>query len=93
MSQGSLLSQNSEQPININLCININNYNQASKNFEPPVEPSMETIPDEKKSKLRISRRKLLQPMRVVEQDSGESNFKRPNKLFNHDQPTSLINL
>ena len=87
MSQGSQLSRSGDHPVSINLNININNYNTAEKTFDArvkhdPVAP--------RSSKIRVSRRRVLEPLRVVETKDHSRSFKGPAKIFKNDPPESL---
>lgn len=87
MSQGSQLSRSGDHPVSINLNININNYNTAEKTFDAQVKHDL-VAP--RSSKIRVSRRRVLEPLRVVETKDHSRSFKGPAKIFKNDPPESL---
>ena len=87
MSQASQLSGNGADPISINLNININNYNTAEKAFDARMKGGG---PGARGSRLRVSRRRHLEPLRVAEPKDLSRSFKAPAKVFSHEPPASL---
>ena len=90
MSQDSRLSPSAGNPISINLNININNYNAAEKTFASDTKHDTN---GPRNSKVRVSRRKVFEPLRVVEKKENSRSFKGPTKIFKNDPPESLAQL
>ena len=91
MSQDSQLSQSADNPVSINLNININNYNTGERTFDLGEVRQANNGP--KNSKIRVSRRKMPEPLRVVEQKEHARSFKGPTKIFKAEPPESLMQL